>query len=151
VLTQVSSALRGKSGQVLVSRGSGSWRRASRSPNWLAGSHGFEQERTRVGAVLFDYVLGGHFDRWWVGSGFEYWHSSIGYRSVAGARASSKTPVRTLGGGYIAPLAGTFYVEPWLAGHLALTQASPSIGGQLYRPQRLNGEVSLKLGFLFDL
>jgi len=72
----------------LVTPGSGSWRRASPSPIWLAGSHRFEQQRTSVGAVLFQYVFGGHFDQWWVGSGVECWHSSIGYRSVAGARAS---------------------------------------------------------------
>jgi hypothetical protein len=120
-------------------------------PDWLAGKDGFEQQRTSVGAVLVDYVFGDHFDKWWLGSGFEYWHSSIGHRDFADARTSWNTPVWTLGGGYIAPIVGNFCIEPWAAGHVAVTDASPSIGGQTYRPQRVNGEVSLKLGVFFDL
>ena len=31
--------------------------------------------------------------------------------------------------------------EPWAAGHVALTDAQPSIVGRAFHPQRLNGEV----------
>jgi hypothetical protein len=144
----------GASGQIWA--GLGHWRlrlvgARIAFPNWLAGKDGFEDQRTSVGALLLDYVFGDHFDHWWLGSGFEYWHSSIGHESFGAARASWNTPVWTFGGGYIAPIVGNFYLEPWAAGHVALTDASPAIGGRVYHPQRLNGEVSLKVGVFFDL
>lgn len=120
-------------------------------PGWLAGGDGFEHQRTSVGAVLVDYVFGDHFDKWWVGTGFEVWHSSIGNERFPDSRASWNTPIWTVGGGYIAPIVGNFYLEPWAAAHVALTDASASIGGETYAPRRLNGEVSLKVGIFFDL
>lgn len=144
----------GASGQVWAGFGHARFRLVAARiafPDWLAGKDGFEEQRTSVGAVLFDYVFGDHFDGWWIGSGFEYWHSSIGHRDFADARTSWNTPIWTLGGGYIADLVGNFYIEPWAAGHVAITAESPSIGGQTYRPTRVNGEVSLKLGVFFDL
>jgi len=120
-------------------------------PDWLAGKDGFQDQRTLVGALLVDYVAGAHFDGWWLGTGFEFWHSSIGHADEGDMRVSWNTPVWTLGGGYIVPVRGNFYVEPWAAGHVALTDPAPAIDARTYHPERLNAEVSLKLGIFLDL
>jgi hypothetical protein len=118
-------------------------------PNWLAGGDGFEDQRTNVGALLCDYVFGDHFNGAWLGTGLEYWHSTIGLEGTE-LRTSWGTVVWTLGGGYIFPIVGNFYVEPWGAGHVALSRPTPSIGDKTYHPPRLNAEVSLKIGIFFD-
>lgn len=124
-------------------------------PNWLSAKDGFEDQRTLVGAALVDYVFGNHFDKWWIGTGVEGWHNTIGHQSIPGAmpgeRASWNTLIWTAGGGYIFPIVGNFYLEPWGAGHVALTSERPTIGSRTFQPQRVTGEVSLKAGYFFDL
>jgi hypothetical protein len=124
-------------------------------PNWLAAKDGFENQTTLVVAAIADYVFGDHFDGWWIGTGLEWWHSSIGHEDVPGRRVAWDAGVATVGGGYIWPLlAGTgvqLYIEPWGAAHVRWTPASPTLEGRSYRPPRLNGELSLKLGVFFDL
>ena len=124
-------------------------------PDWVGAKDGFQDQKLSSAAAIVDYVFGDHFDRWWVGGGFEYWHSSIGHEDVPGRRVSWDSVVATVGGGYIwRAIANddvSFYVEPWAAGHLRLTPASPELDGHTYTPSRVNGEVSLKIGVFFDL
>lgn len=124
-------------------------------PDWVGAKDGFEDQTLTSAAAIVDYVFGDHFDGWWVGGGFEYWHSSIGHEDVPGRRVAWDAAVATAGGGYIwRALANddvSFYVEPWAAAHLRITPASPELDGHRYTPSRVNGEVSLKLGVFFDL
>jgi hypothetical protein len=124
-------------------------------PDWVGAKEGFEDQKLISAAAIVDYVVGDHFDGWWVGGGFEYWHSSIGHEDVPGRRVSWDAGVATVGGGYIwRALASddvSFYVEPWAAAHLRITPASPELDGRTYTPSRVNGELSLKIGVFFDL
>ena len=124
-------------------------------PDWVGAQDGFEDQTLFSGAAIVDYVFGERFDRWWVGGGFEYWHSSIGHEDVPGRRVAWDAGVATAGGGYIWRALGnddvSFYLEPWAAAHLRLTPASPELDGHSYTPARLNAEVSLKLGVFFEL
>ncbi|HEU4580382.1 MAG TPA: hypothetical protein VFS67_19130 [Polyangiaceae bacterium] len=124
-------------------------------PDWVGAEDGFEDQQLIAAATIVDYVFGEHFDSWWVGGGFEYWHSSIGHEDVAGRRVSWDAAIATVGGGYIWRALGnddvSFYVEPWAAAHLRVTPASPELDGHTYTPSRINGELSLKIGVFFDL
>ena len=106
---------------------------------------------TDVGAAIVDYVFGDHFRGAWLGTGFEFWHSSMGHADHPGQRVQWNSGVFTVGGGYIFPIAGNFYIEPWAAGHLVVNDPNPRLGEAEYRPMRLSGEVSLKVGVFFDL
>ena len=124
-------------------------------PDWVGAQDGFEDQELISTAAVIDYVFGDHFDGWWVGAGFEYWHSSIGHEDVPGRRVAWDAGVATVGGGYIWRALFnddvSFYVEPWAAAHLRVTPASPELDGRAYTPSRVNGEVSLKIGVFFDL
>src|SRR6476620_8963331 len=112
-------------------------------PDWVGAKDGFQDQKLSSAAAIVDYVFGDHFDHWWGGGGFEYWHSSIGHEDVPGRRVSWDSVVATVGGGYIwRALANddvSFYVEPWAAGHLRVTPASPDLDGYTYTPSRVNG------------
>jgi hypothetical protein len=124
-------------------------------PDWVGAKDGFEDQELISAAAIVDYVFGDHFDGCWVGGGFEYWHSSIGHEDVPGRRVAWDAGITTLGGGYIWRALATddvsFYVEPWAAGHLRVTPASPELDGHTDTPSRVNGELSLKIGVFFDL
>lgn len=120
-------------------------------PNWLAADQGFRDRESTVLAFIVDYVFGPHFDRWWVGTGFELWENSIANVNAPGQRATWSEVVWTAGGGYIFRFRHNFYVEPWAAGHVVMNDTSVSLGGQTYQPVRVLAEVSLKLGWFLDL
>jgi hypothetical protein len=120
-------------------------------PNWLAAKDGFRNQRTTVGALIFDYVFGDHFDKWWVGTGIEVWRSSIGHEDAEQQRASWTNAVGTVGAGYIWPVFGNFYIEPWGAAHVVLNDPPIRLKGKTYEPLPVMGEVSLKVGWFLDL
>ena len=120
-------------------------------PNWLAADQGFRDRESTVLAFLVDYVFGPHFDRWWVGTGFELWENSIVNVNAPGEQANWSNVVWTLGGGYIFRFRRNFYVEPWAAGHVVMNDPDVTLGGQTYHSTRVLAEVSLKLGWFLDL
>lgn len=120
-------------------------------PNWLAAKDGFRNQRTTVGALIFDYVFGDHFDKWWIGTGIEVWRSSIGHEDAGQLRASWTNAVWTMGAGYIWPVFGNFYIEPWGAAHVVLNDPPIGLNGKSYEPFPVMGEVSLKVGWFLDL
>ena len=120
-------------------------------PDWLAAKGGFEERRTTAFALIGDYIFGDHFDEFWVGGSFEYWHESIGHEAAPGERDSWDTVAATAGGGYIWRVIGNFFIEPWTAAHVRLTPASASLAGETYEPAWLTAEVSLKIGFFVEL
>jgi hypothetical protein len=158
VVLSASAGELGLSGQVWAGFDHVRWRLVGARlalPNWLAAKDGFQDQTTTVLAGIVDYVWGDHFDRWWLGAGLEYWHSSIAHEDVPGRRVAWDAGIATVGGGYIWPLLGDadvrFYIEPWAAAHLRWTPAHPTLEGHDHTPARVNGEVSLKLGVFFEL
>lgn len=119
-------------------------------PDWLAAKNGFRNRDTVVGALIFDYVFGDHFDKWWVGTGFEFWQNSIEHKNADG-RAYWTNLVWTLGAGYIWRVVGNFYIEPWAAVHVVMNDPDVSLADKSYNPFPVMGEVSLKIGWFFDL
>lgn len=120
-------------------------------PGWLSAKDGFRDRDTAVMAVIVDYVFGDHFDRWWVGTGFELWYNSIGHEDAAGQRAAWSNVVWTAGGGYIWRVVGNFYVEPWIAGHVIMNDPDVILAGKAYTSLPVMGEISLKIGWFLDL
>jgi hypothetical protein len=109
---------------------------------------GFEDRRLAVAAGIVDFFFQPGFSGPWLGAGLEYWWSWIG--SPAGpATASWRSGVATLGGGFVWKFWRSVYLNPWAAGHLLLSQPEVSLYGATWRPQKLTGEVSVKVGWEF--
>jgi hypothetical protein len=122
-------------------------------PNGIAAKNGFEDQTLLVAAGIVDYTFGPHFDGWWVGFGLEYWDSTMAIAASPGTTAAWEALMATFGGGYIFRFGRSvhFYLEPWGGLHLRMTPARLSYNGETYTPQRVQAEVSLKLGVFFDL
>ena len=111
---------------------------------------GFQNPTTTAFASIIDYAFGPRFDRWWIGSGFEIWESSIEHDGVQGAARWTST-VLTVGGGYIWRFAGDFFLDPWAGAHVVLNSQTVSLGAFDYKPFPLLGEVSLKVGWFSSI
>lgn len=121
-----------------------------RMPNFLAAKDGFRDQDTTALAFLVDWVSGDHFDEWWVGTGFELWLNEIGHRDAT-ERTGWTNVVYTLGGGYIWRVWRTLYIEPWAAVHVPMNDPPIRLAGATYAPLPVSAEVSLKVGWFFDL
>lgn len=116
----------------------------------LVGNDDFKNHSMTVGALIADYVFGDHFSGPWIGTGYEFWSNAI--ENKASGRVSHwNNHVLTLGGGYIFPIKGNFYLEPWGAAHLILNEKKINSDGAAFKPQRFSAEASLKAGYFFDL
>ena len=120
-------------------------------PDWLAAKNGFRNRDTAVEALIFDYVFGDHFDKWWIGTGFELWQNSIEHKNADGLRAYWTNLVWTLGVGYIWRVVGNFYIEPWAAVHVVMNDPDVRLAEKTYNPFPVMGEVSLKIGWFLNL
>jgi hypothetical protein len=120
-------------------------------PPALSGGDGFRARKLGVVAGLIDYVFGPRWSGFWVGGGVESWANRIEHRDAPGERASWQSAVATAGGGYIWPVLGNFYLEPWGAAHLLLDNPAVSLAGHTYHPFPVTAELSLKLGWFVDL
>ena len=115
------------------------------------GSSSFTGKKMTVGAAIVDYCFGDHFDKFWIGTGVEYWHCGITH-DRSDERVTWNDTVLTIGGGYIYRFAGNAYIEPWVAAHCVaggLDHRTKS--GHTYSSQRFSAEMSLKAGYFFDL
>jgi|GEM_PF-862393 len=120
-------------------------------PQFLIGGDGFRDQKNTVGAFIVDYVFGRHFDGWWVGTGFELWMNEIGNKYAPGQKARWNNMVWTAGGGYIWRAVDNFYIEPWAALHVPMNNQNIDMAGHKFKPMPVSGEVSLKIGYFFDL
>ena len=111
---------------------------------------GFRHPTTTVFASILDYTFGSRFDGVWIGSGFEIWQSTIEHEGVSGIARWSST-VFTVGGGYIWRFAGDFFLDPWAGAHAVLNPQTVSLGGFDYEAPSVQAEVSLKIGWFFDV
>lgn len=108
---------------------------------------GWEGPRIRATAVLVDRFFREDATGPWMGTGLERWEER--YR-LQGQTVSARLQSlhATLGGGWVFDLGGGLTLNPWLALHQRIAgdrQASP--GGRTCRPNPLQAEASIKLGY----
>ena len=109
---------------------------------------GFEDRELTVAAGIVDVFFRPEFSGPWLGAGLEHWWNRIG--SPAGPdTATWSSWVATLGGGYVWTFWRSLYLNPWAAGHLLLSEPEVRLYGATWKPTKLSGEVSLKIGWLF--
>ncbi len=115
----------------------------------FAVQDGFTNADLEAYAAIVDYFPRGGLRGFWVGAGVEYWKNSIENEGNGGTAKWNNT-VATVGAGYVWRVAGSFYLNPWAAGHLLVGgPTSVDAGGALYSPRRFTPEVSIKLGWRF--
>jgi hypothetical protein len=121
-----------------------------RLPNSLIAQDHFRKQETTAIACICDYVTGKNFDGVWIGSGVEVWLNKIGYENTR-ETATWTNAVFTVGGGYIWKVYRNFYLDPWAAGHLLLNKKDVHLANDTFKPALMSGEVSLKIGWYFNL
>jgi len=111
--------------------------------------NGFTNNRIQAYTLIADYFLKPNFEKWWVGSGFEYWKESI-QTDAKTSTAYFNNTIFTLGGGYALKFFKNFYLNPWAAFHLRIAGASEVwVSSEEYRVPELTPEISLKIGWHF--
>ncbi len=119
------------------------------TPDFLL-ENGFGDNRMTVYAVIADYFFKPAVDRWWVGTGFEYWDARIG-SDLNRSTAAYHQYVFTAGGGYVWKFAGNFYLNPWAAVHLRMAgEKRVPVGDATFEPAFFTPEGSLKIGWYFN-
>lgn len=109
----------------------------------------FKRKKIKAYALIIDYFFSKNFEGYWLGTGFEYWDSSI-KNDTETAAAAYKNTVFTIGGGYVWNFYKNFYLNPWVAGHSIISGDKEIIvGSSTYRPQEFTAEVSIKAGWHF--
>lgn len=119
------------------------------SPSFVVPD-GFENLKTTSYTLLCDYFLNGkNPEKWWLGGGLEYWRNEV-QNADDKTKAKYNNLVFTLGGGYVFKLTDWLYLNPWAAGHCAVSgTGEKACGGKTYKPARFLSEVSLKIGVIF--
>lgn len=115
-------------------------------PDNMMGNDDFENLRTDAVALIFDYFLKNNFKGWWLGAGFEMWNTTITYK-MNYQNYEFTDYVATAGSGYIFSVYRNFYVEPWGALHYTLNNEKVTIGNVSFKTKKIQGEVSLKVGW----
>ncbi len=112
----------------------------------------YEHLRLDVVALIADWFFGRQAAALagpWVGAGVERWNGRIKAQHAAGS-ATFSNDVATVGGGYVWPLRGNFYLNPWFAAHQTVGgDTDVQVGRRTYHPPPASGEASLKLGWHF--
>jgi hypothetical protein len=119
-------------------------------PDSFAFQDGFIHPTTTAFATLVDYTFGEHFDRWWIGAGFEQWTQTIGHEGVQGDKQWVRT-VATVGGGYIFRFAHNVFIDPWLGLHMTLNPSPVMVDTYEYNPPIVVPSASVKVGWFADL
>ncbi len=117
---------------------------------------GFTDNKLTAYAFLADYFLKDNFEGLWVGTGLEYWDSSIKRKADLIKKNYNNTQF-TLGTGYILKVYRGIYVNPWAAFHLRIggdkTVSFPMAGDVTlpsdYKTKFFTPEASLKVGIKF--
>ncbi len=110
--------------------------------NWKDG-------RTQAVALLADRFMRPRFSGPWVGGGIERWDET--YASETGNVQARLTSLQaTLGAGWVLELGRGFTVNPWCAVHQRIAgDRNSGQGLAACRPQPLQAEASLKIGYTF--
>jgi hypothetical protein len=112
---------------------------------------GFTNNKIIAYTIITDYFFKPDFEGWWVGAGVEYWKCEI-QSDAKLSTAKYNNTIFTLGGGYVWKFYENFYLNPWTAGHLRIAgDNSVIVDGKEFKPSLLTFEVSLKLGWHFNL
>jgi hypothetical protein len=117
-------------------------------PSGALTPSGFEDRELTVAAGIVDVFFRPGFSGPWLGAGLEYWWNTIASPAGPGT-ASWNSWVATVGGGYVWKVWRGLYLNPWAAGHLLFSQPEVALHGATWKPSRLSGEVSLKVGWQF--
>jgi hypothetical protein len=111
---------------------------------------GFTNNKMMVYAALADYFFKSAPEKWWIGSGFEYWNAEI-QSSQKRSTVKYNNTMFTLGGGYVWKFCRNFYLNPWAAAHLRIGgDKSVMVDGKEFKPSLLIPEGSLKIGWHFN-
>jgi hypothetical protein len=115
-------------------------------------SDGFKDKRTDAYALLADRFVGAKrqkLEGLWVGGGAEYWRNRIRTEDTT-AYANYHDFMLTAGAGYVWKFSKHFYLNPWVAGHVAIAgERSILVSGKTYKQPVFTPEGSIKLGFTF--
>lgn len=117
-------------------------------PDKLMGNKDFKDMKITASALIVDCFKDYNFRGFWVGAGFELWSNTITAKANS-ANYNWNNYVATLGGGYIYKVYKNFYVEPWGALHGVLNDEKVTVSSTEFKPKRIQGEVSLKVGWHF--
>jgi hypothetical protein len=109
----------------------------------------FTNNKIQAYAAIADYFFRPDFNKWWIGTGFEYWRGTI--QTDARLRTGKYyQTIFTLGGGYVWKFHGNFYLNPWAAFHARIVgDTSVSVEGKEFNPPAVAPEISLKIGWYF--
>lgn len=119
-------------------------------PETIVDNNKFENQNMKVAAIIYDYIFGENIDGFWLGTGVEFWFNDITEKEINESKSWNNF-VYTIGGGYIYKFYKNFYIEPWCAAHLVINNDSITINSNKYQPKKIQGEISLKIGWHFDL
>lgn len=111
-------------------------------------SNDINKNRIKAYALIVDYFFNSNFEGFWLGTGLERWNAKV--TAVNKQSRAYKQVVYTLGGGYVWKVWGNLYLNPWVAGHLSLSEDGRlTLGNTSFKPSRFTPEASLKLGWHF--
>ena len=110
---------------------------------------GFTNNKIQSYTAIADYFFSEGFEKWWVGSGFEYWKGLIqSDRKLSTARYNNV--IFTAGGGYVWKFYRNFYLNPWVAVHCKIGgDNAVDVDGIRFHPAFATPEASLKIGWHF--
>ena len=112
---------------------------------------GFDNYENRTWTLLADYCPSenGYTKGVWIGSGMEYWQNKLRNKEDHTTKEFNLA-IYTLGGGYIIPISGHLFINPWVASHVPLTSKREYIiGNKTAKLPAIYAEGSLKLGWRF--
>jgi hypothetical protein len=110
---------------------------------------GFTNNKIQAYTLIADYFFQPNFEKWWVGTGIEYWDATIQADSKI-ATASYNNTIFTVGGGYVWKFYHNFYLNPWVGIHLRVAgDKDVPVDAKVYKTSLLSPEASIKLGWHF--
>lgn len=77
-------------------------------------SNGFEKNKVKIGALIFDYFFNRDWRGWFLSSGFEYLSGNISNKNVTGS-VDYQAYLFTAGGGYAWKFWGNLYIAPHIS------------------------------------
>jgi hypothetical protein len=118
------------------------------TPSFMV-ENGFTNNKIQSYTAIADYFFAPKFEKWWVGSGLEYWQGKIQTDRKLGTGKYDNL-IFTAGGGYVWKFYHNFYLNPWVALHLRMAgDRYVQVDGQRFGISALTPEASLKIGWHF--
>ncbi|MEZ4808972.1 MAG: hypothetical protein R2819_01315 [Allomuricauda sp.] len=112
---------------------------------------GFTNNEIQGYALIADYFFSPKFEKWWIGSGIEYWDAQIQSDQKL-STSDYDVFMLTFGSGYVWNIGKNFYVNPWAALHFRLEGDNKvMVDGNEFNTPAFIPECSLKVGWYFDI